>query len=63
MEIEKRKDVLDVMKVLLYMAMGVCGFLLVDVYRNQTVKVDLMLNKMEQIESRIIRMEYELKLK
>jgi K+-transporting ATPase A subunit len=63
MSIEQKKEIFDVIKVILYMVMGVCGFLMVDVYRTQSSKIDTILNKIEQVESRVIRMEYELKLK
>jgi len=56
---EARKEILDGIKGVAWIAMVVSGFLAVDKLSN----IDKKLEKLDYIEARLIRVEYELKLK
>jgi hypothetical protein len=59
MSIETRKEILDGVKGVVWIALVVAGFLAVDKLNT----IDKKLDKLDYIETRLIRVEYELKLK
>jgi len=59
MSIEQRKEFMDVLKVLMWVAISLSGFFAA----NKLTLIDHKLEKLDTIEMRVIRMEYELKLK
>jgi len=59
MSLETRKEILDGIKGIAWIALVVSGFLAVD----KLSTIDKKLEKLEYIEARLIRVEYELKLK
>jgi hypothetical protein len=60
---DKGKIATDVFKVVMYISLSISSFLLVSNYNNAIQKLDKISDKIEQIEVRVIRVEYELKLK
>lgn len=74
MSTEQRKGVVDIFKILMFISLSISGFLIAKKYDEQhedikamrsEVKEDIknISDKIQNIESRTIRMEYELKLK
>ena len=59
MSVETRKEIWDGVKGFTWIALVVIGWLIVD----KLQIIDRKLERLEQIESRLIRVEYELKLK
>ncbi len=60
---DRGKIATDVFKVVMYISLSISSFLLVSNYNNAIEKLDKISDKIEQIEVRMIRVEYELKLK
>jgi len=59
MSVETRKEILDGVKGIVWVALVVAGFLAVDKLNT----IDKKLDKMEFLDARLIRVEYELKLR
>ena len=74
MSIEQRKGIIDLFKIGMYVSLSICGYLLVDNYQDlktsqHEMKQQMLENQQEvikttnEIQHRVIRIEYELKLK
>ncbi len=81
MSVEQRRQVTEAIKVVVWVIIGICSFLMKETYQEQQRKLqkigdeqeqnvqkigaqlEKIDNKVESIESRLIRTEYELKLK
>lgn len=59
MGVDTKKEILDGLKGIVWVALLIAGFLAVD----KLSSIDRKLEKLEDIETRLIRVEYELKLK
>lgn len=63
MSIEQRHQINDIAKWVLWASISVSSFLIANTYQKVDAKMDKTYDKIESIESRLIRVEYELKLK
>lgn len=63
MSIEQSKQITDVFKWIAYGAIAISSFIISNTYINMSNKMDKLFEKAESIDSRLIRVEYELKLK
>lgn len=70
MSIEQREQVRDIMKWILYGSVSISSFLIANTYRDNhesmketQASLKEIASKVQSIEARIIRIEYELKLK
>lgn len=63
MSLEQRQIALDVFKIAMWVSISISSFLLVATYNNVREDIKEIHEKIDNIEARTIRMEYELKLK
>lgn len=63
MSAEQSKQITDIFKWLAYGAVMICCFILSSTYLEVKENIQNISDKVQSIESRVIRMEYELKLK
>lgn len=63
MSLEQRQIALDVFKIAMWVSISICSFLLVNTYHEVREDIKDIHDKIENIEARTIRIEYELKLK
>lgn len=63
MSIEQRSQITDIAKWVLWLSISVSSFLIANTYQKVDSKMDKLSEKAEAIEARLIRVEYELKLK
>ena len=56
---ETRKEIVDIAKVFMWVSVSLAGFFAA----NKLTQIDSKLEKLDAIEMRVIRIEYELKLK
>lgn len=63
MSVEQRNLVGYVFKLIMYLSLSISGFLIADSYNSVKADVREIKTNVENIEHRVIRMEYELKLK
>ncbi len=63
MSAEQSRQITDVFKWVAYGAIAISSFIVSNTYANMSSKMDKLFEKAEQIDARLIRVEYELKLK
>jgi len=63
MSLDQRNQITDVLKWILWGSLSISSFLVASTYNKVEAKIDKTYEKLESIESRMIRVEYELKLK
>lgn len=63
MSLDQRNQITDVLKWVLWGSISISSFLVANTYNNVETKIDKTYDKLESIEARMIRVEYELKLK
>ncbi len=63
MSTEQRSQINDIAKWVLWGSLSISSFLVAKTYNSVDSKMEKIIEKVEKVESRLIRVEYELKLK
>ena len=63
MSAEQSRQITDVFKWVAYVAITISSFIISNTYTKMDNKMDKLFEQAEQINARLIRVEYELKLK
>lgn len=63
MSIDQARQVTEIMKIVMYIAVSIASFLMVSTYNSASDKLDSIDDKIDSVEKRLIRVEYEMKLK
>lgn len=63
MSVDQRKTAWDAVKMIVGISLAISSFLIADTYREQKDASHQIIEQLHNIETRVIRIEYELKLK
>lgn len=63
MSTQQRDQITDIFKWVLWGSLSVSSFLVANTYRDTQSEIKTISEKLQSVEARIIRLEYELKLK